>query len=173
MGDLRHHAEVVGDEQHPRAVPRLQVADQPQDLRLRGDVERGGRLVGDEQRRLEHQRHRDHDALPLAAGELVRVRGEHALGVGQAHLAEDLEDPAAARGGREARVLAYDLVELVAAAHDGVERGHRLLEHHRHAGGPQLAQPPGRRPQDVLALEPDLAGDKNINFLTLSVKCYS
>ena len=46
---------------------------QLQDLRLRGDVERGGRLVGDQQRRLEHQRHRDHDALALAARELVRI----------------------------------------------------------------------------------------------------
>ena len=49
-------------------------ADQREDLRLRGDVERGRRLVGDQQRGLEHQRHRDHDALALAAGELVRIR---------------------------------------------------------------------------------------------------
>ena len=58
------------------AMPFLQFNNQLQDLRLRGDVERGGRLVGDQQRRLERERHRDHDALALAAGELVRVRGE-------------------------------------------------------------------------------------------------
>ena len=51
----------------------LQVADQVEDLRLHGHVERGGRLVGDEQLRVVDQRHRDHRALPHAAGELVRV----------------------------------------------------------------------------------------------------
>jgi hypothetical protein len=63
------------------------VPDELEDLRLRGDVERGGGLVGDQQHRLEHQRHRDHDALALAARQLVRVAGDHALGVGQQHLA--------------------------------------------------------------------------------------
>ena len=61
VGDLGDHAEVVGDEQHGGRVPALQVLDQPQDLRLGRDVERGRRLVGDQQHGLEHQRHRDHD----------------------------------------------------------------------------------------------------------------
>ena len=52
---------------------RLQVGEQVEDLRLDGDVERGGRLVGDQQLRVVGQRHRDHGALPHAAGELVRV----------------------------------------------------------------------------------------------------
>ena len=53
--------------------------------RLGGDVERGGRLVGDQQHRIEHQRHGDHDALALAARELVRVGGVDALRLGQLH----------------------------------------------------------------------------------------
>jgi hypothetical protein len=67
VGDLRDHAEIVGDEHHAHAARALQRADQPQDLHLGGDIERGGRLVGDQQRRLERQRHRDHHALPLPA----------------------------------------------------------------------------------------------------------
>ncbi len=51
----------------------LQVDQQPQDLRLDGDVERGRRLVGDQQRRPAHQRHGDHHALAQAAGKLVRI----------------------------------------------------------------------------------------------------
>ena len=47
--------------------------DQLQDLRLDGDVERGGRLVGDQQRRPADQRHRDHRALAQAAGKLERI----------------------------------------------------------------------------------------------------
>ena len=90
--DLRHHAEIVRDEEHAGAVFLLQFEDQLQDLRLRRDIQRRGRLVGDQQRGLEHQRHRDHDALALAAGELVRVGGDDALRVRQRDLADDVED---------------------------------------------------------------------------------
>jgi hypothetical protein len=37
-------------------------------------------------------------------------------------------------------VEAEDLVDLVAAAHDRVQRGHRLLEDHRHARAAHLAR---------------------------------
>ena len=53
-----------------------QLVEQPQDLRLDGDIERGGRLVGDQERRAAHQRHGDHHALAQAAGELVRILAE-------------------------------------------------------------------------------------------------
>ena len=85
MGDLGHHAEVVGDEQHAGAAPLLQLADQLQDLRLRRHVERRGRLVGDQQRRVEHQGGGDHDALALAARDLVRIDVDQALRLGQVH----------------------------------------------------------------------------------------
>jgi hypothetical protein len=52
-----------------RRLPAL-IDAQLQDLRLRRDVERGGRLVGDQQRRLQGEGHGDHHALPLAAREL-------------------------------------------------------------------------------------------------------
>ena len=48
---LGDHAEVVGDEQDRHAQLLLQPLEELEDLRLDGDVERGGRLVGDEQRR--------------------------------------------------------------------------------------------------------------------------
>ena len=44
-----------------------------EDLRLDDHVERGRRLVGDEDLRVQHQRQRDHDPLPHPARELVRV----------------------------------------------------------------------------------------------------
>ena len=49
VGQLGDHAEVVGDDDDRGVELRLQVADQVEDLRLHGDVERGGRLVGDQQ----------------------------------------------------------------------------------------------------------------------------
>ena len=55
----------------PRSATRSR--DQVEDLALDGDVERGGRLVGDQQVGLAGERHGDGDALALAAGELVRI----------------------------------------------------------------------------------------------------
>ena len=63
IGDARDDAEVMGDQENSKAEFALQRREQPQDLRLYGDVERGGRLVGDQQFGIAHQRHRDHDAL--------------------------------------------------------------------------------------------------------------
>jgi hypothetical protein len=57
----------VRNEQHGRALAALQVVDQMQDLRLRGDVQRGGRFIGDQQGGFQGQRHGDHGALALAA----------------------------------------------------------------------------------------------------------
>ena len=51
---------------------RWTLVDQLEDLRLDGNVERGRRLVGDEDGRAVHEGHRDHRALAHAAGELVR-----------------------------------------------------------------------------------------------------
>ncbi len=51
----------------------LQVLEQVNDLRLDRDVERGDRLVRDDEVRLDGERARNADALTLAARELVRV----------------------------------------------------------------------------------------------------
>ena len=52
-------------------------------LRLHGDVERGGRLVGDQQLRRAGERHGDHRPLALAARELERIGAGDALGIAQ------------------------------------------------------------------------------------------
>ena len=97
VGDLAHDAEVVGDEQHRHAEPLLRVLEQLEDLRLHRDVERGGRLVGDQQVRLVRQRHGDHHALALAAGELVRIAAQPRRRIGNADLVEQFEDAGARR----------------------------------------------------------------------------
>ena len=133
VGDLGDHAEIVGDEHHRHAAPGLEIADQAQDLRLRGDVEGRGRLVGDQHLRFEGQRHGDHHALPLAARELERVRGGGARRVGQADLGQQFEGPAPARPGRQQAVRGEDLGDLRLDPHQRVEGRHRLLEDHRDA----------------------------------------
>ena len=73
VGDARDDAEIVRDQHQRHAELALQLGQQVQDLRLDGHVERGGRLVGDDQLGPAHQRHGDHHALAQAAGELVRI----------------------------------------------------------------------------------------------------
>lgn len=60
VGNLRHHAHVVSNEDHPHLHLPLQHADQLQDLRLNGDVEGGGGFIGNQQRRFAGERHGDH-----------------------------------------------------------------------------------------------------------------
>ena len=77
VAHLRDHAEVVADEQQRRVELGAQRRDQVEHLGLDGRVERGRRLVEDQQRRLGGERHRDHDALEHAARELVRIAVHH------------------------------------------------------------------------------------------------
>ena len=70
---MAHHPEVVRDEEVGEVELVLEVLEQVDDLGLDRDVERGDRLVGDDQLRPQRERPGDADPLPLAARELVRV----------------------------------------------------------------------------------------------------
>src|SRR6516162_5907620 len=155
LGELAHDAEVVGDEQHGHAETGLQVLQELKDLRLHGDVERGSRLVGDQEIGLVGKRHGDHDALALAAGELVRVACKPRARLRDADIGEQLEDALARRGAGQARMQQQDLADLLLDGVQRVERGHRLLKDDgdvlaAHASHLALAQL-----QQVAALEAD------------------
>ena len=155
VAQLRDHAQVVRDQDDGGAVPVAQVADERQDLGLDRDVERGGRLVGDEQRRLVGERGRDHDALLHAAAQAVR-RVAVALRRGRdPDLGEELRRPLAGLAAAHRPVGADRLGDLLADRERRVERRLRVLEHH---ADPVAAQPPPGRlgeGEDVLALEVD------------------
>ena len=123
------------------AVPVLgdQLLEQLEDLRLDGHVERGGRLVGDQQPRLAGQRHRDQRPLPHAAGELVRVLLQPPVRVGDADLR---------RAGRAASVVGLLAVDVLGAARStsvtwmpigttGFSERQRVLEDHRDVAAAQ------------------------------------
>ena len=78
VGDDR---QVVADEQQRHAALAHQAVEQLEDLGLGGDVERGRRLVGDQQLRAAGERHGDGDALALAARDLVRIGARDAVGL--------------------------------------------------------------------------------------------
>ena len=108
---------------------RLQAREQLEDLALHRHVERRGRLVGDQQLRLARERHRDHHALLLPAGELVRIRAEPALRLGQAHLGEQALGLLQRGAPRQTQVPDQRLADLLADGEHRVQRRHRLLEH--------------------------------------------
>ena len=72
MGKSGDHAKVMGDEQDRHACPPLQVRQKVEDLQPRRGVERGDRLVGDENPRRDAERSRDSNSLPLSARKLMR-----------------------------------------------------------------------------------------------------
>ncbi len=156
LARLRDDREVVRDEHDRHARLAAQAREQVQDLILDRHVERGRRLVAEQQLRLAGERDRDHDALPQAARELVRVgRGSAARGRGR-------RPAAAARARARAPALralpephARPLGDLLADAHHRVERRHRLLEDHADA----VAAQPRRASaaESACAVEHDLA----------------
>ena len=147
VGDIGHDAEVMGDEHHRHVATALQVADQFQDLRLRRDVERGGRLVGDQHGRFERKRHGDHRPLTLAAGQLMRIGAHRRFRIRQADLAQQVESFLLALPRRQEIMRLEHLGDLVADPHQGVQRRHRLLKHH---GDVAAAQ---RKPAALVQLE--------------------
>ncbi len=91
LADLGDDAEVVRDEEKRRAVTRLHLRDQAENLLLHRHVEGRRRLVRHDELRLGREGGRDQDALAHAAGELVRIAGQHALRIADMHLGEKLE----------------------------------------------------------------------------------
>ncbi len=94
---LGDDAEIVRDQDDADVELALEVLDQLEDLRLHGHVERGRRLVADQDGRVVDERHRDHRALAHAARELVRVVARPAVGVRDPDVLEELDARARAR----------------------------------------------------------------------------
>jgi len=125
------HAHVVRDEHERHAARALQFAQEVEDLRLDRDVERGRRLVGDQESRIAGDRHRDHHALVHAAGHLVREVLQARARRRNADLLQQLDRAMARRAAVHAEVQAQGLGQLEADGEAGIETRRRLLEDHR------------------------------------------
>ena len=156
VGDAGDHAEIVRDQDQPDAGVALDLGEEVEDLRLDRHVERGGRLVGDDQLRLAQERHGDHHALAKPARELVRKLRQALLGRGDADARREARARAArAASRRHGPMLAQHLGHLVADAIARVERRHRILEDHGDALAAQLAPAALRTAREGLAFERD------------------
>ena len=80
---------VISSMRHPLLA--LQLLQQVEDLRLDRHVERRRRLVGDQEVGLGGERHRDHHALLLSAGQLERIVVDAPLGLGNADALQPLD----------------------------------------------------------------------------------
>ena len=155
-GKTRHDAEVVGDEDHGHAEAFFQRGKQLHDLRLDGDIERGGRFVGNKDVGLTGQRHGDHDALLHAAAQLMRVI-VHALGrIDDA----DRIEPAHHLGidiGDIGTVQTHGLGNLAAHGVNRIERRARILENVGDLAAAQFAQLRRVHGEDILSVEKNFA----------------
>jgi hypothetical protein len=142
IGEIRHHAEVVTDDDHRHPEVALQLTEEIEDLTLDADVERRRRLVCDQHARVAADRVRDHDALTHAARQLMGIRVELAGRVGDADEVEQLDHPVPQRLPPQVGVQPQRLLQVGADRQDRIEREERILEDHRdHAAAdpPQLA----------------------------------
>src|SRR5258706_15748342 len=161
---LGDNPEVVGDQQERRARPVLDRLQELEDLGLDRYVESGRRLVGDEELRLARQGHRDHHALAHAAGHLVGVGLDAALGARDADELEAL-DPSV-----PGRLLAHLLVvhdllgDLVADREHGVQAREGLLEDHRDVVATDLPHLVHLHADNLAAVEPDLAFGRDLGL---------
>ncbi len=151
----------MGDEQHRHLVPPLQSGDQIQDLLLDRHIERGRRLVGDEELGLAGDRHRDHDPLLLSARHLRGIGVDLVLRIGNADFVEQRDGALSRLAWRQAHVQPQHLAELEADREHRVERSHWLLEDHRDVGAAELAQLQRVESDQVPATVENLAAREN------------
>ena len=159
VADLGDDAEIVGDQDDRGIAGGLQLAHEVEDLRLQRHVERGGRLVGDQQPRIAGQRHRDHHALAHAAGKLVRIFVDALFRRGDVDAAQQLDGALARLPVRAAAVAQEGFDDLVADGEARIERGHRLLEDHGEPVAPEVAQRLVGHVEQIEAVEADRAGN--------------
>ena len=155
VGDRRHDAQVVRDEDDRQVVLAAQAVEQPQDACLHGDVESCRRLIGDQQLGLTGERDRDRDPLPHASRELVRERAQSGGGIRDADVFERRERLLLGFAPTESEMPPHVFGELTADREHGVERRQRILEDHRQLATGDFAQVAARHPQQVVLSEAD------------------
>ena len=121
VGQLDQQRQVVRDEQGGEAELVAQPDQFLENLPLCHHVQRGGRLVHDDDLRFQRQGHRDHRALPHPAGQLVRVAAQPVAGDTD-HL-QQLDRPLLPRAAVQVRpVCLQHVLDLGTDGDDRVER---------------------------------------------------
>jgi hypothetical protein len=149
---LGHHAEIVRDD-HDRH-PQLALME-----RLHGHIQRGRRLVGDQQLGLVRERHRDHHALAHPPGELVRKLIDAPRGIGNPHEPQQLDGALARLALGHRAMRAHRLGQLATDFVKRMQRRERVLEDHRDVVAANRAQLVFGQRDQIFAFELDLPRD--------------
>ena len=162
VGMLANHPEVMGDQQQAHAQLAAQARQQFEDLCLHADIQRRGRLVGDQQPRLAGNRHGDHHPLALAAGQVLRVLVQVRSGARQLYQGKQFFGALPGLPAGEVGVGEQVFGDLLAQGQHRVEARQRVLENHPQRIALQLAHLPWRHAQQVTALEQHLPGQPGV-----------
>ncbi len=153
IADAGHYAQIVGNHNDRRIELALQLVQQGHDLRLNGNVQRGGWLIGYQQFWSAQQRHGDHNALAHTARELMREHAHTLTRFWHFHRIEHFDRLFKGFGFAQPLMQHQDFHQLLADAHVRVQGGHRILENHRDLLGTQLVQLVFRQVKDLFAVK--------------------
>jgi hypothetical protein len=158
VAEGRDQVQIVADEDEAHAAAGHQIVNDGEHLHLHGDVEGGGRLVGDEEVGIGRQHHGDHGALTHAPGELVRVGPIDPLRIADAHRLQHLQRTLPRLALATAGVQSMGLHDLRADGHHRVEREFRVLQDHGDALAADAAHLPFRQARELLPVEAEGPG---------------
>ncbi len=131
VAEIAYHRNVVRNEDEAEVQPLADIEQQVEDLAADRDVERRGRLVGDDDARIERQRPGDADALALAARKGVRITLHAPSDRGRP--VASVRRPAPPAPCRLASPLTMQrIADHLLDRHARVERGERILEDQPH-----------------------------------------
>ena len=158
IGEPGNDAKVVRDHQDGHIQVGTEAAEEIENLGTDRDVERGRRLVRDQERWLAGQGHRDHRPLPHAAAELVWVVVHAAPWGRDSDHVEQLDGPFARRRVIQSAVSLEALSDLSADGQDRVQARQRILEDHGDTRPPDVAQLILWQSNELAAFEAHAAG---------------
>ena len=157
VGEARDHRQIVRHPHEGRAGLIRQAAHLGEDLALDRDVERRGRLVGDDDGGAVQKGDGDRHALAHAAGELMRIGVEPLLRAWNADLGESIARACPGDFPRDPAVRPHRRDHLRPDLEDRVERHHRVLEDHGDLSAADLAHGLALQAGEILAVEEHLA----------------
>ena len=127
---LLNHGQIMGDKQDRHVEFLLDILDQIKYLGLDGHIQGCCGLIGNEQAGTASQGHGDHYPLPLAAGQLVRVRVDPVFRVFDSCTFEQDNSTFSGLFSGHVPVQHQGFNQLVADCIYRIQRGHGFLKDH-------------------------------------------
>jgi hypothetical protein len=121
VAHLGDNPEIVGDENQSEAMFALQLAQQIEILRLDGQIEAGGRFIGNQQTRLARHGNGADDALPHAPRHFMRKLFDPGFRRCNAHRFQQCDCAAPGGGTRDIFMHADRLGDLIAHRKQRIE----------------------------------------------------